>query len=217
VEEPIAYEYIDVMRCAVKKAYLEVEPELSLLERSVGGFKITSVNVTTWPSLLVDLNVVVISRGAYEVVCPRLLVVWRNTVVANVELELCHDYGDARQRKEINTYLGREVRVLEVELGVDVLSLLLGLGELVETSVEVVAVEKDWGVEVACEGLLEGVAEVLDGVLTGELLGDEDWEGDCVSDDSEEELGGAELAGEVNTDSEDVGWEDGGLGWHSKN
>jgi hypothetical protein len=82
------------------------------------------------------------------------------------------------------------VRVLEVELGVEVLSLLLELGELVVATVEGVAVEDDWGVEVACEGLLEGVAEVLVGVsevlegvadvlggvgvLTGELLGDRD-------------------------------------------
>jgi hypothetical protein len=65
---------ISTLCTAVKKAYLEEEPELSLLARSV-GFDITWVKVTTSPSLLVDLNVVVISRGAYEVVSPRLLVV----------------------------------------------------------------------------------------------------------------------------------------------
>jgi hypothetical protein len=39
VKKPIAYEYIGIMHCAVK-AYLEEEPELSLLERTV-GFEIT--------------------------------------------------------------------------------------------------------------------------------------------------------------------------------
>ena len=59
------------------------------------------------------------------------------------------------QGKEMNTYLGRgelevdvdvlEVRVdvLEVELGVERLELLLGVEELVETTVEGVAVEED--------------------------------------------------------------------------
>jgi hypothetical protein len=35
VEEPIEYEYIDIVCCAVKKAYVEVVPELSPA-RSVG-------------------------------------------------------------------------------------------------------------------------------------------------------------------------------------
>jgi len=53
-----------------------------------------------------------------------------------------------------------------------------------------------------------GVAEVLGCVLRGELMGDEDWEGDGVSDVAGEELAGAELAGVVATD---VCWEDCGL------
>jgi hypothetical protein len=50
--------------------------------------------------------------------------------------------------------------------------------------------------------VVEGVCEVLGCVLTGELVGVEDWEGDRVSDVAGEELGGAELAGEVATDAE---------------
>ena len=73
--------------------------ELSLA-RSV-GFAITSVKVWTPPSLIVERNVEVIRRGANEVVCPRLLVVWINTVLEKVELDSCHDYSDARQEKEM--------------------------------------------------------------------------------------------------------------------
>ena len=51
---------------------------------------------------------------------------------------------------------------------------------------------------------VEGVAEVVGCVLTGGLVGDEDWEGVCVSDVAGAELGGAELAGEVTTDAGDV-------------
>ncbi len=54
---------------------------------------------------------------------------------------------------------------------------------------------------VVCEGLLEGVCEVVGCVLTGVLVGD-DWERDGVSDVAGEELGGAELAGEVTTDGD---------------
>ena len=56
--------------------------------------------------------------------------------------------------------------------------------------------------------MVVGVAEVLGCVLRGELMGDEDWEGDGVSDVAGEELAGAELAGVVATD---VCWEDCGL------
>lgn len=130
-------------------------------------------------------------------------------MLENVELESSHNYGDVRQRKRMNTYLARgvldeDVRVDELEVELEVLELLLELEELLET-VEDVVVEEDC--EEVLEGVvevLEGVVEVLGGVLTGELLGDEDWEGDCVSDDVGEELGGAELAGEVITDAEDV-------------
>ena len=52
--------------------------------------------------------------------------------------------------------------------------------------------------------MVVGVTEVVGCVLTGWLVGDEDWEGDCVSDVAGEELGGAELAGEVATDVGDV-------------
>jgi len=51
--------------------------------------------------------------------------------------------------------------------------------------------------------VVEGVSDVLGCVLTGKLVGDEDWEGGGVSDVAGEELGGAELAGEVATDAED--------------
>jgi hypothetical protein len=51
--------------------------------------------------------------------------------------------------------------------------------------------------------VVEGVSEVVGCVLTGELLGDGDWEEVGVSDVAGEELGGAELAGEVTTDAED--------------
>ena len=53
--------------------------------------------------------------------------------------------------------------------------------------------------------MVVGVTEVLGGcVLTGGLVGDDDWEGDGVSDVAGAELGGAELAGEVATDAGDV-------------
>jgi hypothetical protein len=52
--------------------------------------------------------------------------------------------------------------------------------------------------------VVEGVCDVLGCVLTGELVGDGDWERDGVSDVAGEELGGAELAGEVTTDADDV-------------
>jgi hypothetical protein len=72
------------------------------------------------------VNVEVTWRGANEVTSPRLLVVWRNTVLKNVEL--------ARGRVELDVC----VDVLEVELWVEVVrELLLGLGEVVETTVEV--------------------------------------------------------------------------------
>lgn len=52
------------------------------------------------------------------------------------------------------------------------LLLLVGVGELVETSVEGVAVEDGVGVGVETdEGALVGASEVLGGVLTGELIG----------------------------------------------
>jgi len=72
-----------------------VLPELSLA-RSV-GFAITSVKVWMPPSLIVERNVEVISRGANEVVCPRLLVVSTNTVLEKVELNSYHDYDYARK------------------------------------------------------------------------------------------------------------------------
>ncbi len=49
------------------------------------------------PSLIVERNVEVISRGANEVVCPRLLVVSTNTVLEKVELNSYHDYDYARK------------------------------------------------------------------------------------------------------------------------
>lgn len=52
--------------------------------------------------------------------------------------------------------------------------------------------------------VVEGVCEVLGCVLTGEVVGDGDWEVDGVSDVAGEELGEAELAGEVTTVAEDV-------------
>ena len=59
---------------------------------------------------------------------------------------------------------------MEVELLL--LLLLVGVGELVETSVEGVAVEDGVGVGVETdEGALVGASEVLGGVLTGELIG----------------------------------------------
>jgi hypothetical protein len=65
--------------------------------------------------------------------------------------------------------------VVEVEvelLLLLLLVLLVGVGELVETSVEGVAVEEGVGVGVETdEGVLEGASEVLGGVVTGELLG----------------------------------------------
>jgi hypothetical protein len=122
-------------------------------------------------------------------------------------------------KKKRNTYLARgvvDVDILDVLVLVDVLEvlgleILLGVEEVVGITVDGVAVEEVWGVMV-----VEGVAEVLGCVLTGGLVGDEDWEGDGVSDVAEEELGGAELAGEVATDAGDVCWEDCGLEWHSK-
>ncbi len=39
------------------------------------GFAITSVKVSTPPLLIVEVKVEVISRGANDVTCPRLLVV----------------------------------------------------------------------------------------------------------------------------------------------
>jgi hypothetical protein len=60
------------------------EPELeSLLGLNV-GFATISVKVTRPPLLMVDVNVDVISGGAVEVVCPRLLVVWMKTVLESV-------------------------------------------------------------------------------------------------------------------------------------
>ncbi len=88
-----------------------------------------------------------------------------------------------------------DVGVLEVEE--EILKLLLGVEEVVEITVEGVE-------EVRGAVVVEGVCEVVGCVLTGELVGDEDWEGDDVSDVAGEELGGAELAGEVTTDAEDV-------------
>jgi hypothetical protein len=99
-----------------------------------------------------------------------------------------------------------DVDVLEV-LVVEILEVLLGVEEVVVITVE--GVEEVWGVVV-----VKGVCVVLGCVLTGELVGDGDWEGDRVSEVAGEELGGAELAGEVATDTE-VG-EDCGLEWHSK-
>jgi hypothetical protein len=55
---------------------------------------------------------------------------------------------------------------------------------------------------VVCEGLLEGVCEVVGCVLTGVLVVGDDWERDGVSDVAGGELGGAELAGEVTTDGD---------------
>jgi hypothetical protein len=188
-----------------------VVAELSLA-RSV-GFATTSVKVWTLPSLKVERNVEVIWRGANEVVCPRLSVVWTNTVLEKVELDSCHDYGDAWQGMKWNTYLALgvvDVVVLEV-LEVEILEVLVGVEEVVEITVEGVAVEEVWGVVV-----VEGVCEVLCRVLTGELVGDGDWEVDGVSDVAGEELGGAELAVEVATDAEDVCWVVGGLECHSK-
>jgi len=46
------------------------------------------VKVTIPPLLNVDVNVEVISGGANEVVCPRLLVVWMKTVLENVVVGL---------------------------------------------------------------------------------------------------------------------------------
>ena len=62
------------------------------LESSLGlnvGFATTSVKVTIPPLLNVDVNVEVISGGANEVVCPKLLVVWMKTVLENVVLCSC--------------------------------------------------------------------------------------------------------------------------------
>jgi hypothetical protein len=114
-----------------------------------------------------------------------------------------------------NTYLAGGVDVDILDVLVDVLEvlgveILLGVEEVVEITVEGVAVEEVWGVVE-----VEGVTEVLGCVLTGVLVGDEDWEGDGVSDVAGEELGGAELAGEVATDAVDGCWEDCGLEWHS--
>jgi hypothetical protein len=50
------------------------------------GFAITSVKVSTPPLLRVEVKVEVISRGANDVTCPRLLVVRIKTVLENVEL-----------------------------------------------------------------------------------------------------------------------------------
>jgi len=51
----------------------------------------TSVKVTKPPLLKVEVKVEVISGGAVEVVCPKLLVVWMKTVLENVVLFSCHD------------------------------------------------------------------------------------------------------------------------------
>ena len=55
------------------------------------GFAVISVKVTRPPLLKLDVNVEVISGGANEVVCPRLLVVWMKTVLENVVLISCHN------------------------------------------------------------------------------------------------------------------------------
>lgn len=130
------------------------------------------MKVTTPPLLKVEVNVEVISGGANEVVCPLLLVVWMKTVLENV-------------------VEGPEGVVLEV------VALLLGLEELVESTEEVVEVGR--GVEDDDEGLLEGttLAEVMGDALAGELLGDglED-EGGRVEETGEELVGAALEGGE---------------------
>ena len=71
---------------------------------------------------------------------------------------------DAKQKS--NTHAARaEDLVVEVESVLELL-LLVRVGELVEASVESVAVED--GVETCDEGVLEGASEVL---VTGELVG----------------------------------------------
>ena len=84
-----------------------------------------------------------------------------------------------------------------------VVEALLGLGELVEATVEGVAVEDGGWVEITNEGLLDGAFEVLGGVLTGELWGTSLDEG--ARDDA------GELAGVV-AGAEDGCTEDCGLG-----
>jgi hypothetical protein len=76
--------------------------------------------------------------------------------------------GDAKQKLNTHEARGRDdVGVVEVEVE---LLLLVVVGELVETSVEGVAVED--GVRVGVdEGVLEGASEVVGGVLTDELMG----------------------------------------------
>jgi hypothetical protein len=101
-------------------------------------------------------------------------------------------------RKEINlmnTHAARtEVVVGVLEVRSEAELLLLEVGELVEACVEGVAVEDGVGVETTDEGVLEGVFEVLGGVLTGETL-DEGWEGEGVDAGVLAEVGVAEDCG----------------------
>jgi hypothetical protein len=75
VEEPMAYEHTDVISSitALRKAYWLLMPVRLSAFRV--GFATTSVKVIAPPLPKVDVKVEVISEGAYEVDCPRLLVV----------------------------------------------------------------------------------------------------------------------------------------------
>jgi len=134
------------------------------------------VKVTRPPLLKVDVSVEVITGGAVEVVCPRLLVVTMKTVLENVVVGL--SVGDVLEVLARLVLVG-STEVVEVGVGVEV-DVVEGTVLVVVTGVVLVGVLLGGRLEV--DGDVVGVGD--DVVGTGEELGG--VEDDCGDDETDE-------------------------------